>query len=252
MDAISYSYADKQAKRIKKFIENPDSNSGIVTVPKVIGAGENITIPAGRIAVLPNVQVDGTLNVEAGGEVFIPAGATLSKVVETTGNQTIEGVKTFSSSPVVPTPTTGTQVTNKTYVDTKQSKSELAYNINTSSFIPNTLSSGAVIERGSNANGEYVKFADGTLICKNILNGSEQAIQGPYGGIFVGTRSWIYPYAFVDVPYRSLNIMYVNQAPWCEPSASTNTIAYFYIYDVAARGSGIYMDFSYLAIGRWK
>lgn len=74
MDAISYSYADKQAKRIKKFIENPDSNSGIVTVPKVIGAGENITIPAGRVAVLPNVQVDGTLNIE--GEVFIPSGST--------------------------------------------------------------------------------------------------------------------------------------------------------------------------------
>ena len=74
MDAISYSYADKQAKRIKKFINNPDSNSGIVTVPKVIEAGESVTVPAGRVAVLPNVQVDGTLNVE--GEVFIPAGTT--------------------------------------------------------------------------------------------------------------------------------------------------------------------------------
>lgn len=74
MDAISYSYADKQAKRINKFIENPDSNSGIVTVPKVIGAGESVTIPAGRMAVLPNVQVDGTLNIE--GEVFIPTGST--------------------------------------------------------------------------------------------------------------------------------------------------------------------------------
>ena len=96
MDAISYSYADKQAKRIKKFINNPDSDSGIVTVPKVIGAGENITVPAGRVAVLPNVQVEGTLNVEAGGEVFIPSGATFSKVVETEGNQTITGTKTFN------------------------------------------------------------------------------------------------------------------------------------------------------------
>lgn len=80
MDAISYSYADKQAKRIKKFIENPDSNSGLVTVPKVIGVGENITVPDGRVAVLPNVQVDGTLNVL--GDVFIPSGATLSGVAE--------------------------------------------------------------------------------------------------------------------------------------------------------------------------
>lgn len=75
MDAISYSYADKQAKRITKFNANPDSDSGIVTVPKVIEAGESVTVPAGRVAVLPNVQVDGTLNIE--GEVFIPAGSSV-------------------------------------------------------------------------------------------------------------------------------------------------------------------------------
>ena len=45
MDAVSYSHSAKQAQRIEKFIENPDSNSGIVTVPKVIGAGESVTIP---------------------------------------------------------------------------------------------------------------------------------------------------------------------------------------------------------------
>ena len=65
---------------IKKFNANPESNSGIVTVPKVIGAGENITIPAGRVAVLPNVQVDGTLNIEGDGEVFIPTGTTFSEL----------------------------------------------------------------------------------------------------------------------------------------------------------------------------
>ena len=82
MDAVSYSHADKQKQRIEKFNANPDSNSGIVTVPKVIGAGESVTVPAGRVAVLPNVQVDGEIVVEAGGEVFIPAGATLSKTTE--------------------------------------------------------------------------------------------------------------------------------------------------------------------------
>ena len=82
MDAVSYSLASKQAQRIEKFINEPDSTSGIVTVPKVIASGETITIPAGRVAVLPNVQIDGVLNVENGGEVFIPSGSTLSTVVE--------------------------------------------------------------------------------------------------------------------------------------------------------------------------
>ena len=122
MDAVSYSHSAKQAQRIEKFIKDPDSNSGIVTVPKVIEAGESVTVPAGRVAVLPNVQVDGTLNVEAGGEVFIPSGATFSKVVETEGNQDIDGIKNFLTSPIVPTPTTGTQAANKTYTDTKVNK----------------------------------------------------------------------------------------------------------------------------------
>ena len=80
MDAVSYAHSAKQAQRIESFIENPDSSSGVVTVPKVIASGETITIPEGRVAVLPNVQVDGTLNIE--GEVFVPSGATFSGVVE--------------------------------------------------------------------------------------------------------------------------------------------------------------------------
>ena len=80
MDIISFNEASTANGRIESFIENPDSSSGVVTVPKVIASGETITIPSGRVAVLPNVQIDGTLNVQ--GDVFIPSGATLSGVVE--------------------------------------------------------------------------------------------------------------------------------------------------------------------------
>ena len=74
MDIISFNEAATANGRIEIINANPDSTSGIVTVPKTIASGETVTIPAGRVAVLPNVQVDGTLNVE--GEVFIPSGAT--------------------------------------------------------------------------------------------------------------------------------------------------------------------------------
>ena len=80
MDAISYSYADKQAKRIKKIVANPDSTSGVVTFPKVIASGETITIPTGRAAILPNVRVDGTLALESGADVFVPAGGTFGDI----------------------------------------------------------------------------------------------------------------------------------------------------------------------------
>src|SRR5664279_3961650 len=57
---------------------------------------------------------DGTLIPSA---VSSAGAATDSAVVHNTSNETIAGIKTFSSSPVVPTPTLGTQATNKTYVD---------------------------------------------------------------------------------------------------------------------------------------
>jgi len=40
-----------------------------------------------------------------------------SGVVHNTGNENVGGVKTFSASPIVPTPTSGTQAANKSYVD---------------------------------------------------------------------------------------------------------------------------------------
>ena len=101
MDAISYSHSVKQEKRIKKIIANPDSNSGIVTVPKVIEAGENVTVPAGRVAVLPNVQVDGTLNVE--GEVFIPSGSVFTKdfIVLQAPNNSLWSLKVTNTGSIV-------------------------------------------------------------------------------------------------------------------------------------------------------
>lgn len=78
MDVISYSEAALANGRIEKINANPDSASGIVTQPSVIASGETVTVPAGRTAILANIQVDGVLNIE--GEVFIPSGASTTTI----------------------------------------------------------------------------------------------------------------------------------------------------------------------------
>ena len=78
MDAVSYSLASKQAQRIEKFIENPDSNSGVLTQPKVIEAGETVRIKSGRQAILADTVIDGDLVIEAGADVFVPAGSVIT------------------------------------------------------------------------------------------------------------------------------------------------------------------------------
>jgi len=60
---------------------------------------------------------------------------------------------------------------------------------------------GAIIERGSNANGEYVRFADGTQICTFIYSESAYDITTAYlGGYRGGGVIWVYPSAFIAKP----------------------------------------------------
>lgn len=141
MDVIGFSEAATANSRIEIINANPDSSSGIVTVPKTIASGETVTIPAGRTAILPGLVVEGDLLVE--GTVFIPTGSTYTQetikteaisnvagsttvnvadIVSKVGDQTIAGTKTFSTSPTVPTTAAGdnsTKVATTAYVDGK-------------------------------------------------------------------------------------------------------------------------------------
>ncbi len=62
-------------------------------------------------------NADGTLKIKTDGT--LAAKANDSTVVHVSGNESIGGTKTFVLSPVVPAPTLGSQVANKTYVDTQ-------------------------------------------------------------------------------------------------------------------------------------
>ena len=78
MDAISYSHSVKQEKRIKKFNADPDSDSGILTQPRVIEAGETVTIKSGRQAVLTDTVVGGDLVIEADADVLMLASSIIT------------------------------------------------------------------------------------------------------------------------------------------------------------------------------
>jgi len=62
-------------------------------------------------------NADGTLKTNG----TIATKANDNAVVHNTGDETVAGIKTFTSSPIVPTPTTGTQAATKAYVDSTAS-----------------------------------------------------------------------------------------------------------------------------------
>lgn len=58
---------------------------------------------------------------------------------------------------------------------------------------------GAIIERGSNANGEYVRYADGTQVCYNVNFAAGNGTVWTFPAAFVGTPGTIFgPLAIVS------------------------------------------------------
>lgn len=113
---------------------------------------------------------------------------------------------------------------------------------------------GRVIERGDNANGEYVRFADGTQICWHSIGPRNvNATSGGYYFIDVGT--WDFPAAFSSVPRvtTAVNRGAVGTGlTW--PGATTHSISGssiggLCIVAVASGVTGAYMQV--MAIGRW-
>lgn len=102
------------------------------------------------------------------------------------------------------------------------------------------IPSGALIERGSNANGDYVRFADGTQMCWRSGIGS---------GV-VETQSWTFPVSFSSSPTVSIQIFRAQlQARSANITAISLTGLSFNIFD---NGNVMRQEPCYgCAIGRW-
>lgn len=59
---------------------------------------------------------------------------------------------------------------------------------------------GAIIEKGSNANGDYVRFADGTQICALSISISLAIATAFVGGFRTVSQSWTFPAVFAAQP----------------------------------------------------
>lgn len=104
------------------------------------------------------------------------------------------------------------------------------------------------IESGSNANGNYTKFPDGTMICTSPEL-SVQATSEAIGDIFrsPGTTSWTYPEIFIGIPATSIS----NSA-----NTSWMVVAYGLNYctfrGFNATSSATAREAILMAVGRWK
>jgi adhesin HecA-like repeat protein len=117
----------------------------------------------------------------------------------------------------------------------------------------NGLSS--VIERGSNANGDFIKYADGTLICTG------QIIAPAGTGTGVKNQTWTFPATFINEDrrvfcnFRFASAANMDRVRYLHPDAdvSTTTTQRIGWHEGAWTGSafGTNQPIMLLAIGRW-
>lgn len=111
---------------------------------------------------------------------------------------------------------------------------------------------GAIIERGSNANGAYVRFADGTQICTSALL-SAGNVDEALGYVFrTGEIVWTFPVVFAERPTTSgIEFAGVGNC-WVTRGDTTPESANSASYRICrAVGVGLAPYAKFMAIGRW-
>ncbi|VTQ00884.1 tail fiber protein [Pseudomonas aeruginosa] len=113
------------------------------------------------------------------------------------------------------------------------------------------IPSGAIIERGANANGDYVRYADGTQMCWFNASVTDQAIDVPYGSLFTGTRSWSFPIAFSGSPTVNPGLFrWGTGAGWGTVGGiASATAATLRGFDIVSRAAGTATVISASAMG---
>lgn len=187
----------------------------------------------------------------AGGNTNKMTGANLAGQLKTLGNY--QEKLTFDSAPTAGSTNPVTSGGVKTALDGKQNT--LTFDATPTAGSTNPVTSGgiataiaqstAIVDHGSNANGTYVKFSDGTMICYRVISPlSMNANQ-------TTTETFNFPASFYSTPgvWLTLNTSIPDKLIVSTYGVSTtqyviNKVSTF----SATQGPACYV----LAVGRWK
>lgn len=114
-----------------------------------------------------------------------------------------------------------------------------------------------VIESGSNANGSYTKYYDGTMIISQFYSLSWTEPMASYGSSFYKSFNYPthikpYPIPFISAPTAIVGVSYSNG--WGGTAGSNNLVypvVSIYVYSPVQNTTGT-ANINVIAIGRWK
>lgn len=110
---------------------------------------------------------------------------------------------------------------------------------------------GAIISRGSNANGEYVKYADGTQICWQSRTDTTAISSSGSSVFFSAPIEWSFPVEFVGTPACNVMARRGGSITWNSPVSIPTTTSFSYYHVGAASMASGGFNVQLFAIGRW-
>lgn len=126
-------------------------------------------------------------------------------------------------------------------------------NLHTALLTHNSKPISAIDSQGSNTNGTYIRYTDGTQICWIYIEPTDQAINNAYGSLFQNTRVWTYPSAFINNPSVQCSMFkWGTGAGWGTVSLLDTSTCELRGIDILSRATGTAVRISAMAIGRWK
>lgn len=215
------------------------TNIASATVLSILPAYKGATVSGGSYAITPIQGYDKSLR------------DAISSILQQWGS-TLAGLGDVSTENVVPVTKGGTggttQAAARTGLGLKSAAvADILGTVSQAGGVP----TGAIIERGSNANGEYVRYADGTQICWRNRTDND-AINSAFQGGFISTpQSWTYPVPFSGTPIAQAQGRRGGSLTFCINNGYANSASFAYYHAAFTSYAAADIGTNLFAVGRW-
>jgi hypothetical protein len=113
------------------------------------------------------------------------------------------------------------------------------------------IPTGAIIERGSNSNGEFVRYADGTQICSRVLSSNVACdVSLAIGGFRSADITWVFPAQFVTGT-SPVTTSTTGNSSWNIAIESVSDSSVVYRHRTVTSSTSVTRVAHLVAVGRW-
>ena len=112
-----------------------------------------------------------------------------------------------------------------------------------------------IVESGSNANGDWIKYCDGTMICTKKLEDVTNEISKTWGNLYESQSAIVLgsmPVTFTELKYINASLTSDNWHSWIVRHQGITTSDFGELYLARPTTGTVKININCIAIGKWK